>query len=247
MEMTPVNKKEEIMDFSNKTARIVGFLYIIGTMAGVLSVIVTQSILNAPDLLGKLSTNQNQLIIGALLVLIMGLSLAMVPVILFKILKKQNETMALVYLVFRGALETVIYIAMVITWLFLVIVSREYLKSGTPDASQFQTLGTVLLHGNNAIGTILGIVFSMGALMLYYVFWRSKLIPRWISGWGFFAIILHLATNLLIIFSVISSAATVTTVLNLPIGLQEMVMAIWLIVKGFNPAVIVSGSAETNK
>ena len=235
------------MDFSNKTARIVGFLYIIGTMAGVLSVIVTQSILNAPDLLGKLSTNQNQLIIGALLVLIMGLSLAMVPVILFKILKKQNETMALVYLVFRGALETVIYIAMVITWLFLVIVSREYLKSGASDASQFQTLGTVLLNGNNAIGTILGIVFSLGALMLYYVFWRSKLIPRWISGWGFFAIILHLSTNFFIMFYVTSSASTVTTVMNLPIGVQEMVMAVWLIVKGFNPAVIVSGSAETNK
>jgi hypothetical protein len=90
-------------------------------------------------------------------------------------------------------------------------------------------------------------VFSLGALMLYYVFWRSKLIPRWISGWGFVAIILHLATNLLIIFSVISSASTVTTVMNLPIGVQEMVMAVWLIVKGFNPAVIILKPAETNK
>ena len=179
--------------------------------------------------------------------LIMGLALALVAVTLYKILKKQNETLALGYLVFRGALETVIYIVMVITWLFLVIVSREYLKAGTPDASQFQTLGTVLLNGNNAIGTILGIVFSLGALMLYYVFWRSKLIPRWISGWGFFAIILHLSTNFFIMFYVTSSASTVTTVMNLPIGLQEMVMAVWLIVKGFNPAVIVSGSAETNK
>ena len=235
------------MDFSKKTARIVGILYIIGTAAGVMSVVLTQSLLNAPDLLGKVSANQNQLIIGSLLVLIMGLALALVAVTLYKILKKQNETLALGYLVFRGALETVIYIVMVITWLFLVIVSREYLKAGTPDASQFQTLGTVLLNGNNAIGTILGIVFSLGALMLYYVFWRSKLIPRWISGWGFFAIILHLATNFLIMFDVTSSTATVTTVLNLPIGLQEMVMAIWLIVKGFNPAVIVSRSAEINK
>jgi hypothetical protein len=144
-----MNKKEGMMDFSNKTARIVGFLYIIGTVAGVLSVIVTQSILNARDLLGKVSTNQNQLIIGSLLVLIMGLALALVPVMLFKILKKQNETVALGYLVFRGALETVIYIAMAIIWLFLVIVSREYLKAGTPDSSQLQTLGTVLLNGNN--------------------------------------------------------------------------------------------------
>jgi hypothetical protein len=212
-----------------------------------MSVVLTQSLLNAPDLLGNVSTNQNQLIIGSLLVLIMGLALALVAVTLYKILKKQNETLALGYLVFRGALETVIYIVMVITWLFLVIVSREYLKAGTPDASQFQTLGTVLLNGNNAIGTILGIVFSLGALMLYYVFWRSKLIPRWISGWGFFAIILHLSTNFFIMFDITSSASTVTTVMNLPIGLQEMVMAVWLIVKGFNPTVIISGSAEKNK
>ena len=212
-----------------------------------MSVVLTQSLLNAPDLLGNVSTNQNQLIIGSLLVLIMGLALALVAVTLYKILKKQNETLALGYLVFRGALETVIYIAIVITWLFLVIVSREYLKAGTPDASQFQTLGTVLLNGNNVIGTILGIVFSLGALMLYYVFWRSKLIPRWISGWGFFAIILHLSTNFFIMFDITSSASTVTTVMNLPIGLQEMVMAVWLIVKGFNPTVIISGSAEKNK
>jgi uncharacterized protein YacL len=196
-----MNKHQDITkDTNKKTARIVVILYIIGTAAGVMSVVLTQSLLNAPDLLGNVSTNQNQLIIGSLLVLIMGLALALVAVTLYKILKKQNETLALGYLVFRGALETVIYIAMVITWLFLVIVSREYLKAGTPDASQFQTLGTVLLNGNNAIGTILGIVFSLGALMLYYVFWRSKLIPRWISGWGFFAIILHLSTNFFILF-----------------------------------------------
>jgi hypothetical protein len=196
-----MNKHQDITkDTNKKTARIVVILYIIGTAAGVMSVVLTQSLLNAPDLLGNVSTNQNQLIIGSLLVLIMGLALALVAVTLYKILKKQNETLALGYLVFRGALETVIYIVMVITWLFLVIVSREYLKAGTPDASQFQTLGTVLLNGNNAIGTILGIVFSLGALMLYYVFWRSKLIPRWISGWGFFAIILHLSTNFFILF-----------------------------------------------
>jgi hypothetical protein len=243
-----MNKHQDITkDTNKKTARIVGILYIIGTAAGVMSVVLTQSLLNAPDLLGNVSTNQNQLIIGSLLVLIMGLALALVAVTLYKILKKQNETLALGYLVFRGALETVIYIVMVITWLFLVIVSREYLKAGTPDASQFQTLGTVLLNGNNAIGTILGIVFSLGALMLYYVFWRSKLIPRWISGWGFFAIILHLSTNFFIMFDITSSASTVTTVMNLPIGLQEMVMAVWLIVKGFNPTVIISGSAEKNK
>jgi Domain of unknown function (DUF4386) len=98
-------------------------------------------------------------------------------------------------------------------------------------------------EGNDSIAPILGIVFSLGALMLYYVFYQSKLIPRWISGWGVFAILLHLATCFLILFRLQSAFSTANLAMNFPIFLQEMVMAVWLIVKGFNPAAIASGSA----
>ena len=98
-----------------KTAGTVGVLYIIGTVAGVLSVVFTGSILGDPNYLVKVSANANQIITGALFVLIMGLALAMVPVVIFPILKKYNEVLALGYVVFRGALETVTYIALVIT------------------------------------------------------------------------------------------------------------------------------------
>jgi len=233
------------MNNFRKTAIIVGVLFIIGTAAGILSGVVTGSILNDPDYLIKISANENQIIIGALLVLTMGLALAMVPVVIFPVLKKHNEVLAFGYVVFRGALETVTYIAMVITWLFLLILSREYVAAGVPDASNFQTLGAVFLKGSDSISSIVGIVFSLGALMLYYVFYQSKLIPRWISIWGFIAIILGLATCVLIIFHLQSPSSTINTVMNLPILLQEMVMAVWLIVKGFNPLAIASGSAKT--
>ena len=85
-------------------------------------------------------------------------------------------------------------------WLFLLVVGREYVAAGAPDASNFQTLGSVLRDGNDSIAPIMGIVFSLGALMLYYVLYQSRLIPRWISGWGFVAILLHLATSFLIMF-----------------------------------------------
>ena len=203
-------------------------------------------ILNDPDYLVKVSANENQILIGALLVLTMGLALAMVPVMMFPILKKYNEALALGYVVFRGALETVTYIAMVITQFFLIIVSQEYVAAGAPDASYFQTLGALLQKGHDSISNILIIVFSLGALMLYYLFYRSNLIPRWISGWGFFAILLHLATGFLIMFHLMSALSTINVVVNLPIALQEMVMAVWLIVKGFNPSAIASVSAKTD-
>ncbi len=233
------------MNTYRKTAIVVGVLYIIGTVAGVLSVIVTGPILGASDLLANVAANANQLTTGALLVLLMGLPLAMVPVLLFPIFRKINEVLAVGYVVFRGALETVAYIAAVITWLFLLVVGREYAAAGAPDASYFQFLGSVLKEGHDAITTILIIVFSLGALMLYHVLWQSKLIPRWISGWGVFAILLHLATGFLIMFQLQTAFSTINMAMNLPIGLQEMVMAVWLIAKGFSPSATASLSAKT--
>ena len=227
------------------TAIIVGVLYIIGTVAGVLSVVVTGAMLGASDYLANVAANPNQLTTGALLVLLMGLPLAMVPVMLFPIFRKINEVLAVGYVVFRGALETATYIASVIPWLFLLIVGREYVSAGAPDASYFQTLGALLRDGHDAITIILIIVFSLDALMLYYLLYQSKLVPRWISGWGVLAILLHLATGFLIMFQLQTAFSPANIVMNLPIGLQEMVMAVWLIAKGFNHSAVASLSAKT--
>jgi hypothetical protein len=228
------------MNTHKMTARIVGVLYIIGTVAGVLSVVFTGSILSDPNYLSKVSENQNQLVIGSLFVLLMGFSLAMMSVVLFPILKKYNEALAIGIVVFRGALEAVLYIAMVISWLLLLTVSQEYIKAGISDASHFQTLGTLLLNATDQIGSILNIVFSSGALMIYYLFYQTKLIPKWLSGWGFIGAILYLASGLFGMFSMDYS------ILVAPLALQEMVMAIWLIVKGFNSVAIESGSIQQN-
>ena len=231
------------MNTNRKTAIIVGVLYIIGTVAGILCKVLTGSIQNDLNLLTKVTANENQIIIGALFLLIMGLALAWVPVMMFPILKKQNEALALGYVVYRGALETVTTIAMVISWLFLTILSQEYI-AGSPDASYFQTLGTLLLKGNGSISTISQIIFPLGALIFYCLLYQSKLIPRWISGWGLIAAILWIAVTFLDLFGLISQWSTIQVVLALPIGLQEMVMAVWLIVKGFNPSAIASLSEK---
>jgi len=223
------------MNTNRKTAIIVGVLFIIGTVAGILSAIITGPILNGPDYLTKINTNENQIIIGALCVLIMGFSLAMVPVMMFPILRKQNETLALGAIVFRGVLEAVTYIAIVIGWLLLIALSREYSKAGTPDGSYFQSAGAILLGMDDQINPILGIVFSIGALMFYYLFYQSKLIPRWLSGWGLISAILYFATALFAMFSIDLD------LLMAPLALQEMVLAIWLIAKGFSPSAITSG------
>lgn len=225
------------MNSSKSIARIVGALFIFGTFSGVLSVVFAGSILSDPNYLILVSAN-NKIIIGALFVVLMGLALAMVPVMMFPIFKQYNETLALGAVIFRGALEAIIYIIMVISWLLLLTVSQEYVKAGSPDASHFQTLGTVLLKASDQINAILEIVFSLGSLMIYYLFYKSKLIPRWMSVWGLLGSVLYLAEGFLHLFSLNFS------ILMIPLALLEMVLAIWLIVKGFNNPPIVSESAK---
>lgn len=223
------------MNSNRMTAVIVGVLYITGTVAGVLSVVITTPLLSDPDYLNKIAANENQFVIGALFVLLMGFALAMVPAMMFPIFRKYNEPLAISYVIFRGALETVIYIAMALSWLFLLVVSQQYSAAGTAQASYYQAIGRVLFAGNDTISTILVITFSLDALMIYTLFYQSNLIPRWISIWGFVAILMHFSTAFLALFGHISATVSaITTAINLPIFLQEMVMAVWLITKGFH-------------
>ncbi len=106
---------------TNKTtARIVGILYIIGTVAGILSLVFTGPVRNAQDSLTSVPASETRVVVGALFVLVMGLALAMVPVMMFPILRKHNEALALGYVIFRGGLEAVTYLAIATSWLLLV-------------------------------------------------------------------------------------------------------------------------------
>jgi len=236
------------MNTYRKTSIIVGILFIIGTVAGVLSgILFTLPILSAPDYPISVAENETKWMMGALLVLVMGFPLAMVPVLLYPIYKKYNEALALGAVVFRGALEAVCYIAIVICWLSLLLLSQEFVKAGAPDDSYFQTMGTLLLGGAYWSEHILAIVFSIGALMIYYLFYKSRLVPRWLSGWGFVGGLLYLAAPLINLFNPQHPPLSVESgvgMLMIPLAIQEMVFAIWLIVKGFNSDVTVTAPTK---
>jgi hypothetical protein len=172
--------------------------------------------------------------LGALFVLVMGFALAFVPVLMFPILKKRSEALALGYAVFRGALETVTDIALAVIWLTLVALGRNAAAAGSPGAASFQAAGAALRGAADASQFIAVLVFGIGAVFFYWLLFRSRLIPRWLSAWGLIAIALHLATGFLQLFDVVPSWSAVQMAMNFPIFLQEMIMAVWLIAKGFD-------------
>ncbi|NJD54010.1 MAG: DUF4386 domain-containing protein [Candidatus Methanoperedens sp.] len=232
------------MSSERKTAIIVGVLYIIGTIAGILSKIVSWGFLDTPDYLNTIASNASRAQLTAFLILVMGFSLAMMPAVMFPILRRKNEALAVGYVIFRGGLETFTYIASAICWLSLVVVARQYVDSGAVTATQFASHGILLVKTIGIFDGILSIVFSLGLLMFYSALYQARLIPRWISGWGLIGVILYFASGLLMMPGLITS--TTNDVLQLPIFLQEMFLAVWLIVKGFDPSAIASLSAKTD-
>ena len=228
------------MKADRKTARIVGALYVTGTVAGILSLVATGPVRNAQAYLTNVPTSETRLVVGALCVLTMGLALAMVPVTMFPILRRHNEALALGYVVFRGGLEAATYLAIATGWLLLAPLSQVYVQAGVLDASGFQALGTLILEASE-LSSVLTIVFCLGALIFYYLLYRTKLVPRWLSGWGLIAIAAYLATGLLLMFGTITALSPADTIPRLPLALQEMVLAVWLIVRGFNPSASVFG------
>ncbi|MFC4403737.1 DUF4386 domain-containing protein [Gracilibacillus xinjiangensis] len=213
-----------------RTAAFVGLLYIIGTISGILSVMFTGSILESTDLFMTVSTNESHIILGVVFILIMGISLAFVPIIIYPIVKKTNQALALGYVVFRGALENFTYLAYAISLLVLVVFSKEFVRSVSLDNTIFQVMENIIVDSGEQIQAISTVVFSVGALMLYYLLYQSRLIPKWLSGWGFIAGIIYLATGVFGLFG------PTFTILMMPLALQEMVMAVWLIIMGFSPA-----------
>jgi Domain of unknown function (DUF4386) len=232
------------MNTYKKAAISAGVLFIIATVANILSLPFLAP-MKATNYLVSVSANGNQVATGALLLFIAAAAAVGIAISLYPVLRKYNEGLALGAAGFR-LIEGVFYIVAVMGLLLLITLSQQFVKAGAPDSSYFQTLGVLVVAGYRWVGNVGSLLaFSIGALLYYYIFYQTRLVPRWLSGWGLVAIILTMVSGLLVMFGLIGPMSTGQVVLNLPIGVQEMVLAVWLIVKGFNSSAIASLSAKT--
>ena len=232
------------MNSYRKTAIIVGILFLVCTAASLLSFPFFGPILEGKDYLSKLFDSENMVITGALIEFIQAAAAAGIAIGLYPLLKKYNGALALGAVGFR-VVECVFVLIGTLSLLSLLTLSQEFIAAGAPGASSFQTSGTLLLAVRDWSGNVISaLAMCLGALMYYVILYKSKLIPRWLSGWGIVGIVMGLAATVLGSFTHDFSLGSVNTLLNVPIGLQEMVFAVWLIVKGFNASAITDLSAK---
>jgi hypothetical protein len=228
-----------------KTAAVVGVLFILGTVPALLSLPLMQNTVSAPDHLTAISTNAGQMILFTAIKFIMGLACAGIGLALYPILKKYNEGLAFGAAGFR-VIEGALHIVGALLYVVLLALSQEFVKAGAPASSYFQTADSVI---NAGIGWFRDganlLTFGIGALMYYVVFYQFRLVPRWLSVWGLVGITLNIISALLVVFHLLPSAGTIQVILLMPILPQELVLAVWLIAKGFNPSAVASLSAKT--
>jgi hypothetical protein len=218
------------------TARIAGVLFIVATATNLLSTAFLGSV-DASNYLASISANINQVYTGVLLIFVGALASAAIAISLYPVLRKYSEGLALGAVGFR-LIEAMLYIVSVVSVVSLVALSQEFVKAGGSASSFFQTSGLTLLASYHWVGNGGAVVaFCLGALMYYYVFYQTRLIPRWLSGWGIMGAVRCMASGLLVMLNLVGAFSTPQVVLALPIAVQEMALAVWLIVKGFNPTV----------
>jgi hypothetical protein len=240
---------KEKLETYRKNAVMTGVLFILGTVFGVLSAVVGGDVisssvqtnpLSGPDLLSILSADPSKLVGGSFLILLMGISLTAMTVFLYPIFRKDSKELAAGMLLFRGALEGTYYFATMLGFVALFALGKEYVATGANSAA-LQSMIKVVYQLLDILGPAGTILFLIGTTCLYISFYRTRLIPRWLSVWGMIGVVPYMAYALLHFFRMDTGYGFYLQMVLAP---QEMVMAVWLIVKGFNPSSIASLTAQ---
>jgi len=230
------------MNTTRKIAVMTGVLFVIATLAGPILANPLLPVLTGTDYLTGFSAHPNQVAGGVLLWIIGYLACAGIAVAMYPVLRKWNAGLALGSVIFR-TIETAFYMVGLLCLMSLFTLGQQFTTAAVADRASLQAIGDLLVSTREHAALLAVFAFCLGAFMYYYLLFQSRLIPRWLSGFGIVAIILMLAACLLSLFS--GNRITSYIPLAASIGLQEMVLAVWLIVKGFNPSVIASLSSKT--
>jgi hypothetical protein len=224
---------------SNKlAAKMVGVLFILAAVSAVAGVLLYDPFLTSSDYLAKGSEYYNQVVLGAVMELILVISAVGTATIMFPLLRKYNETIALWHVCFRF-LEAVVITIGIISVLALLTLSKEYVAGGAANIASYQASGTTLKAIHDWTFS-LGPNFMLGinTMMYSYIFYKSKMVPRFIPILGMTGATLVFICAFLVMFDVIDQVSLWGGLLALPVAANEMILAVWLIAKGFNESAI---------
>lgn len=224
------------------TARIVGVLFIVASATAIAGGSLLLP-LDEPDFLSATAAAEGQVVSGALLELVLVLSVVGIAAMVYPILRKWNEGMGMAYVGAR-IVEAVLLLAASVSGLVVLSLSRTAGESG--DAGML-ALGDPVLATREwtyLIGSL--VALGVSAMILNSALFRAHLVPAWLALWGLAGGALILLRGVMEMYGVDLNGLA-QAILAAPIAIQEMVLALWLIIKGFDTTRRLSKASETTR
>jgi hypothetical protein len=227
---------------TRRTAIWVASLWIATAIGAIAGAFLINPVINAPDYLATVFPKSATVITGMLLWLVNNIGIVLIGLLMFPILKKQNESMALGYVSMR-MFESLLMTVGVAFAILLIPLSQAFIKAGATDVSSYQAIGLMLKQAESLFLNLMQLIFlGLGGLILTVMLYRSRLVPRAISVFGIIGYALLLPAFVLALFGVFDptpGAGGLGSLLAVPVAVWEIIiMPVWLYAKGFNTAVI---------
>lgn len=222
----------ETMRSDRRLSVVAGILLIAATAASLISTALMNTIVDSAQHLGTVAKNQHRVEAGTLFLLIGAFASAAIAISLYPVLRKYREGLALGAVVFR-AIEGGLYAVSAVSVLSLLTLSHTFVSEGTAPSSALRISGQALVSVRDWATVAAVLAFYVGAGMYYYVFHVSGLIPRWLSDWGLLGVTIGAVAAVMVIFGATTYMSGVQVALNVPIGVNELVLAVWLLARGF--------------
>lgn len=228
---------------SKTSARITGVLLILGTVPMITAMLLFGQHLSSPDILSAVAANRIQTLLVAFAIIIMGTACVSIGISLYPVLKRQSEGLAVAVLGLR-IVEGAVVIASAVGFFALVAVSQEFVRAGSLPDSLYKSAGAAIKAMNDWASNMYGLPFGIAAIIYYAIFYKTRLVPRWLAVWGLAGIVLMLVSVISGLLSLMDPSSPVLFLLNMPILMQELVLALWLIIKGFDDPVTAKEQAR---
>lgn len=217
-----------------KSAIAIGVLFWISNLATIIGSVVAGTIPGAHEALRSMYPNGTQIVVGTLINHINDAAIIGYSVVLFPVLKKFGEGLALGYVAFK-ALEATMLVVSAAVLLSLIPLSQQYLAAGGSGDTSFEAVAAMTLGQQFWAGRLATLAYLVATPILATLLYRSQLLPRFIAVWAFIALAM-LATGLVIGVGDPTRGFQLGQLLVIPILLWELFFATWLMVRGFNPA-----------
>lgn len=233
----PTAAKRAPMDSLRKTALIAGVLYLITIIASIPALILYGPVLNNPDYIIS-SGADTGVLWGGFLEMITALACIGTAVVLFPVVKRQNEAAALGFVTAR-VFEAAIIVVGIVSLLSVVTLRQDLAGAAGADAASMILTGNALVAVHDwtfLLGP--GLMPAVNALLLGYLLYRSGLVPRIIPLMGLIGAPLLLASATATMFGAYEQVSAMSVIATLPIFFWELSLGVWLVVKGFKPSPI---------